>query len=172
LLEIPGAMDLSVEFNSVSKTYNMAGWRIGVCAGNATMVNALLRVKSNIDSGMFRVLQDAACVALNEVSEDWIAERNKTYERRRDIVLQGAAKAGLEARSPRAGLYVWAKVKHGDDERYALDALDKAHVSVTPGRIYGAHGRGYIRISLVTSEEKMQTAMGRLAEARTTAGFV
>ena len=163
LLEIPGAVEIGVEFNSISKTFNMAGWRIGVCAGNASLVSALLRVKSNIDSGMFRVLQDAACVALNQITEDWIAERNAVYQRRRDIVLRNASKAGLEADVPRGGLYVWAKVLHGDDEQYAHDALENAYVSVTPGRVYGEHGKGYVRISLVTSETQMQTAMDRLA---------
>lgn len=165
LLEIPGAADRSVEFNSLSKTYNMAGWRIGACVGNAGMVDALLRVKSNIDSGMFRVVQDAACVALNQVSTDWIAERNMVYQRRRDLVLESATRIGLKAATPHAGIYIWAAVADGDDERFALNALDKAHVSVTPGRIYGAAGRGYIRMSLVTSEERIRLAIERLAGA-------
>jgi LL-diaminopimelate aminotransferase len=114
VLQVPGAKDMTVEFNSLSKTFNMAGWRVGVCVGNAELIDALLCVKSNIDSGMFRAVQDAACVALTEVDEAWIVARNQVYRCRRDIVLESLSAAGLSADVPRAGLYVCA-VAGGDD---------------------------------------------------------
>jgi LL-diaminopimelate aminotransferase len=162
VLQVDGAIDVAVEFNSLSKLYNMAGWRIGVCVGNAQVIDALGCVKSNIDSGIFRSIQDAACVALNEIGDDWIRERNAVYQRRRDRVLAALPRVGLEADPPRAALYVWARVLDGDDAAYANGALDEAFVSVTPGRVYGPSGEGYIRISLVTNEERLAVALDRL----------
>jgi LL-diaminopimelate aminotransferase len=166
VLQIEGAFDVAVEFNSLSKTYNMAGWRVGVCAGNPQAVEALGSVKSNIDSGVFRPIQDAATVALNEVGDEWINERNTVYQRRRDMVMEALASVGLEAEPPRAALYVWARVVDGDDEAYACDALEEAFVSVTAGRVYGKSGMGYVRISLVTNEERLRLALDRLIQWR------
>ncbi|HEC23161.1 MAG TPA: aminotransferase class I/II-fold pyridoxal phosphate-dependent enzyme [Chloroflexi bacterium] len=170
VLEVPGAKEIAVEFNSLSKTYNMAGWRVGVCVGNAEMVNALLRIKSNVDSGLFLAIQDAACVALNEVGKDWIAGRNAIYQRRRDILMEALPRLGLSATPPQAALYVWARVDGGDDVAYSEEALEEAHVSVTPGRIYGPAGRGYVRLSLVIGETRMREAIRRLSEWYTQRG--
>lgn len=164
VLQVPGALAVAVEFNSVSKTFNMAGWRVGVCVGNREIVDALACVKSNIDSGMFRAVQDAATAALTEVSDEWIAERNMVYQRRRDIVIGGLAGAGLSAPPPAASLYVWAAVEAGDDVTYVRHALEEAHVSMSPGSFYGPAGRGYVRLSLVVPEERLRAAMRRLAE--------
>lgn len=166
VLQIDGAVDVAVEFNSLSKLYNMAGWRIGVCVGNTQVIDALGCVKSNIDSGIFRSIQDAATVALSEVDDDWICERNAVYQRRRDLVLEALPHIGLEADPPRAALYVWARVLDGDDAAYAEAALEEAFVSITPGRVYGRSGKGYIRISLVTNEERLGTALDRLIKWR------
>ncbi len=166
VLQIDGAVDVAVEFNSLSKLYNMAGWRIGVCVGNTQVIDALGCVKSNIDSGIFRSIQDAATVALNEIDDDWIRERNAVYQRRRDLVLEALPHIGLEADPPRAALYVWARVLDGDDAAYAEAALEEAFVSVTPGRVYGRSGEGYIRISLVTNEERLGIALDRLIKWR------
>jgi LL-diaminopimelate aminotransferase len=166
VMQIPGAEEIAVEFNSLSKTYNMAGWRVGVCVGNAAMIDALLRVKSNIDSGLFRAVQDAACVALNETDDSWLDSRNMVYQKRRDVVLAGLAEAGLSAESPEAGLYIWAAVDDGDDVAYARDALEEAFVSVSAGSFYGSAGSGFIRLSLVVTEERVTEAMRRLAQWR------
>ncbi len=166
VLEVPGAKDIAVEFNSLSKTFNMAGWRVGVCVGNPEMVEALLCVKSNVDSGMFRAIQDAARVALTEVDDTWIAARNTVYQRRRDVMLEGLAAAGLSADVPGAGLYVWARVPGGDAISYVRHALEDAHVSVSAGTLYGPSGRGYIRLSLVVDEARIEEAMRRLASLR------
>ncbi len=166
VLQIDGAVDVAVEFNSLSKLYNMAGWRVGVCVGNTQVIDALGCVKSNIDSGIFRSIQDAATVALNEIDDDWIRERNAIYQRRRDLVLEALPHIGLGADPPRAALYVWARVLDGDDAAYAEAALEEAFVSVTPGRVYGRSGEGYIRISLVTNEERLGTALDRLIKWR------
>lgn len=166
VLQVEGADEIAVEFNSLSKIYNMAGWRVGVCVGNVQAIEALGRVKSNIDSGIFRVIQDAACVALNEIGDDWIRERNAVYQRRRDMVVEALSQIGLEADPPRAALYVWARVIDGDDATYAHEALEKALVSITAGRVYGQSGQGYVRISLVTNEERLAVALDRLVEWR------
>lgn len=163
ILEIDGAKEIAVEFNSVSKTYNMAGWRIGVCVGNPQIVDALLRVKSNIDSGLFQVTQDACCVALTDVSAEWIQDRNRVYERRRDLLMANLERIGLSGVPPRGGLYVWAAVQHGDDVQYAHQALDEALVSVSAGSMYGPSGSGFIRISLVVDETRLADAIERLA---------
>jgi LL-diaminopimelate aminotransferase len=161
-LQVDGAKEMTVEFNSLSKTYNMAGWRVGVCVGRAEAVAALQTVKSNIDSGLFKVIDRAAQTALNEVPDSWIAERNAVYRERRDAIIEALPLVGLSAESPRAGLYVWAKVKGGDDAGYAEGALTEAHVSLTPGRVYGTAGEGYVRFSMVVTCERIEEAMERL----------
>lgn len=166
VMQIPGADEIAVEFNSLSKTYNMAGWRVGVCVGSAAMIDALLRVKSNVDSGLFRAVQDAACVALNETDDSWLEARNMVYQKRRDAVMNQLAEAGLSAETPEAGLYVWAAVDDGDDVAYARDALEEAFVSVSAGSFYGSAGAGFVRLSLVVTEERIAEAMERLAQWR------
>jgi LL-diaminopimelate aminotransferase len=163
VLEVPGARDFAVEFNSVSKTFNMAGWRIGVCVGNRGMVDALLHIKSNIDSGLFHVLQDAACVALTDIDRGWIERRNEIYKQRRNLVMGYLPRVGLSAQAPKGSLYVWAAVERLDDVAYVRGALEEAHVSISPGSFYGSSGRGYVRISLVVDEAQIIEAMERLA---------
>jgi LL-diaminopimelate aminotransferase len=162
ILEIEGARDIAVEFYSLSKTFNMAGWRVGACVGNARLIEALLQVKSNVDSGMFIPVQEAACVALEVVPRAWIEQRNAVYERRRDILLDVLPEIGLLPQKSPATMYVWAQVRDGDDLQYAEDALHAAHVSIAPGRFFGEGGRGYVRISLVVAEKRMQEAIDRL----------
>jgi len=163
LLEVDGAKEIAIEFNSLSKMYNMAGWRVGVCVGNATMVGALLSVKTNIDSGLFKVVQEAAVVALTQVDIDWIAERNAVYQRRRDIILGALSDIGLTAEVSRATLYVWARLIEGsDDIAYTEDARNNAYVSLAPGSMYGSTSAGYVRLSVVQTEDRMIEAMARL----------
>jgi LL-diaminopimelate aminotransferase len=162
ILEFPGAEDVAVEFNSLSKTYNMGGWRIGMAVGNADALAALAQVKSNVDTGIFPAVQRAAIAALNG-DHAFIAERNAVYQRRRDLLVEGLRAAGLACEPPRATLYVWARVPPGwTSADFARHVLEQAGVWLTPGTFFGAHGEGYLRVSVTTPEERIQEAMERL----------
>jgi len=162
ILELPGARDVAVEFNSLSKTYNMAGWRVGMVVGNAAAIKALTTVKTNIDSGIFRPIQDAAAVALTG-DQSWLAERNMIYQRRRDIILGFLPKIGMSAVPPKGALYVWGKVPKGvDADTFAQDVLERAGVWMTPGTAFGPHGAGYMRLSVCVPEERLREAGERL----------
>jgi len=163
ILELPGAMDVAVEFNSLSKTYNMAGWRVGMVVGNAQAIKALTTVKTNIDSGIFRPIQDAAQVALTG-DQSWLAERNLIYQRRRDIILGFLPTLGMTATPPKGALYVWAKAPEGvEADAFAVDVLERAGVWMTPGTAFGAHGAGYFRLSVCVPEERLKEAGERLS---------
>ncbi len=164
VLEIPGAKDVTVEFNSLSKTYNMAGWRVGMAVGNAEAIGALTTVKTNIDSGIFRPIQDAAAVALTS-DQSWTEERNMVYQRRRDIILEWLPSIGMSAQTPKGGLYVWAKVPENTNcDDFAITLLEEAGVWITPGTAFGKHGDGYMRISLCVTEERLREAGERLSD--------
>ncbi|HUV95101.1 MAG TPA: LL-diaminopimelate aminotransferase [Anaerolineae bacterium] len=167
ILELPGAKDVAVEFNSLSKTYNMAGWRVGMVVGNAEAIGALTTVKTNIDSGIFRPIQDAAVAALTG-DQTWIAERNLVYQRRRDIILSWLPELGMSARRPKGALYVWAKVPEGTScDDFAIEMLERAGVWMTPGTAFGQHGDGYMRLSVCVPEPRLREAGERLARALT-----
>jgi LL-diaminopimelate aminotransferase len=162
LLQVPGAMDVALEFNSLSKTYNMAGWRVGMAVGNADAVDALARTKTNIDSGIFRPIQDAAVLALSG-DQGWLEERNGIYRERRDLILSGLREVGLHAERPVASLYVWADTPRGvPSGQLAARLLEEVSISVTPGTAFGACGEGYFRISLGTRTDRIREAMQRL----------
>ena len=164
ILELPGAKDVAVEFNSLSKTYNMAGWRVGMAVGNAQAIQALTVVKTNIDSGIFKPLQDASVVALTG-DQSWVAERNMIYQRRRDVVMEWLPRIGMSARPPKGALYVWAKVPAGTTcEAFAADVLEHAGVWMTPGTAFGSNGAGYVRLSLCMPEERLREAGERVAK--------
>ena len=161
VLQIPGARDVAVEFHSLSKTANMGGWRVGVICGNSAVVREMAVLQSNVDSGSFQPILDAAAVALN-VDQAWLAERNEQYRQRRDLVIEGVRAAGLTADVPAAAIYVWARLPQGtDDEEYARALLEMAGISVTPGRVFGPSGKGYVRISLGTPTDRVRQAMAR-----------
>ena len=161
-LQAPGAKDVGVEFHSFSKSYNMTGWRIGMAVGNEKMINALMRLKSNLDSGIPQAIQHMAIAAFAG-PQDCIAEHNVIYQRRRDLVIETLSKIGIEARPPKASLYVWARVPEGyTSADFATRLLDEAGVVVTPGTGYGACGEGYIRISLTTPDGRLQEGLARL----------
>jgi LL-diaminopimelate aminotransferase len=161
-LQSPGAREIGVEFHSFSKSYNMCGWRIGVAVGNEKMINALMRVKSNIDSGVPQAIQWAAIEAL-EGNQDCIEEHNKIYEHRRDLVIKVLDKIGLKAKLPKAGLYIWAKVPQGyTSANFTTKLLDETGVLVTPGNGYGKHGEGYIRISLTVPDKRLEEGLKKL----------
>lgn len=162
ILQAPGAKDVAVEFHSLSKAYNMAGFRIGFLAGNALIVEGLNRLKSNIDTGIFRPIQHAAIAAL-ALPDAWVVERNAIYQRRRDRMVAACRALGLATETPAAGLYVWARVPGSQTSaQFALALLDQAAVAVTPGTNFGAQGEGYIRISLTVPDERLDEAVERL----------
>ncbi|MDO8687320.1 MAG: LL-diaminopimelate aminotransferase, partial [Dehalococcoidales bacterium] len=147
-LQAEGAKEVGVEFHSLSKSFNMTGWRIGMVVGNAEMVNALKTVKSNVDSGIPQAIQLAAIAALRG-PQDCIPHHNAIYQRRRDLMVEMLNNIGLEAKSPKASLYVWAKVPKGyNSVDLATDLLEQVGVVVTPGVGYGKSGEGYVRLSL------------------------
>ena len=161
-LEAAGAMEVGVEFHSLSKSYNMTGWRVGMVVGNAKIIDALRRVKSNLDSGIPQAIQHAAIEALTG-PQDCVAEHNAIYQRRRDRLLQTLSQIGLKARPPRASLYIWARVPEGYNSlEFATSLLEEAEVVVTPGIGYGKHGEGYIRLSLTIPDARLEEALARL----------
>lgn len=162
-LQAQGAIDVGIEFHSLSKSYNMTGWRIGMAVGNPRIIDALMRVKSNLDSGASQAIQRMAIAALNG-PQDNIAEHNQTYQRRRDKVVAALRKLGLQVTPPKASLYVWAKVPAGmTSAGFAERLLDEAAVIVTPGNGYGPHGEGYVRLSLTLADDRVDEGLRRIA---------
>jgi LL-diaminopimelate aminotransferase len=167
-LQAEGARDVGVEFNSLSKSYNMTGWRIGMVVGNAEIIGALRTLKSNIDSGIPQAIQYMAIEALNG-PQDCIAEHNAVYQRRRDLVVEVLANIGLNVGTPKASLYVWAGVPEGyNSVEFAADLLDQVNVAVTPGVGYGKHGEGYVRLSLTIPDAALVKGLSRLSGWRNT----
>jgi LL-diaminopimelate aminotransferase len=177
ILEVNGASDVAIEFNSLSKTWNMAGWRIGMAVGNADALTALGQVKSNFDSGVFRPVQDAAVRALS-MDPDWISDRNRIYKNRLDIVLDALNAVGIETTRPSATLYLWVQIpdqfvpakqatytesiETGSSEAFALSLLEKTGVALAPGSFFGPAGEGFVRISITAPTDRVQEAMRRL----------
>jgi LL-diaminopimelate aminotransferase len=162
-LQADGAKEVGVEFHSLSKSFNMTGWRIGVVVGNELMVKALMTLKSNIDSGIPQAIQLMAIEALSG-SQDCILEHNTIYQRRRDLVVEVLNKIGLEAQTPMASLYVWAKVPPGyTSASFAADLLEQVGVVITPGLGYGPSGEGYVRLSLTVADASLVKGLSRLA---------
>ncbi len=165
ILQIPGASEVAVELHSLSKTYNMAGFRVGMLVGNADLVDAVGRLKSNIDSGMFRPVQYAAIEAL-KLPVSWLEQRNAIYRRRRSMLVEGCNAIGMHTRTPQAGLYIWAAIPQGYTSRdFANWLFDKTGVFITPGTNFGNAGEGYVRISLTAPDERIETALKRMKEA-------
>ena len=163
-LQAPGAIDVGIEFHSLSKTYNMTGWRIGMAVGNATLIDALVRVKSNLDSGIPQAVQYMGIEALEHTAQEWHDANNEVYRRRRDRVVDVLRAIGLDVTTPRSGLYVWARCPEGwTSAEVATALLDEHAVVVTPGRGYGEAGEGYIRLSLTTPDDRVEEGLRRLA---------
>lgn len=163
-LEVPGAKEVGIEFHSMSKTYNMTGWRIGWAAGNARVIEALGRIKSNIDSGVFQAIQEAAIVGLLG-NQEIIQEIRKIYQERQDIVIEGLTALGWSLERPKATIYVWPKVPKGyTSTSFCELVLDKAGVVLTPGNGYGEYGEGYFRISLTINTERLREALKRIRD--------
>ena len=165
LLQVEGAKEVAVEVNSLSKTYNMAGWRVGMAVGNAQVLEYLNTYKSQMDSSNFTPVLEAGITALLG-DQEWIDDRNQVYKERRDIVVSGLREAGFHVETPPAAIYVWAGLPSGrkDSESFCKQLLNETGVSTTPGTVYGQYGEGYLRISLVTPTTRMKEAMRRMVE--------
>ena len=165
LLQIDGAKDCCIEFNSMSKSHNMPGWRVGMCASNAEFISWILKIKSNIDSGTFRGLQLAAAEAYNTNTPEWHHEANiATYRRRRDIAEEIMRVLGCSFDPSQVGMFLWGKIPdcYADAEQLTERVLHEARVFITPGFIFGTNGSRYIRISLCAKDEKIREALGRI----------
>jgi LL-diaminopimelate aminotransferase len=164
-LEVDGAKDVGIEFHSLSKTYNMTGWRIGFAVGNAKVVGGLGKIKTNVDSGLFEAIQIAGIEAIEGDQALQEALRD-TYRRRRDVLVEGLRDAGLEVRSPEATFYVWFPVPKGHTSAgFAKLLLEKVAVVATPGNGFGAAGEGYVRMTLCLPEERLREAVDRIRGA-------
>ncbi|MCR0408928.1 aminotransferase class I/II-fold pyridoxal phosphate-dependent enzyme [[Clostridium] innocuum] len=162
-----GAKDIGIEFNSFSKTYGMAGARIGICVGNAAIVGILRKLKSNIDYGMFLPIQKAAIAALTQ-DQSIVKETRETYQRRRNRIVAGAAAAGWHIASCKSTMFLWAQIPegYGSSEEFALNLLKCSGMLVTPGSSFGAYGEGFVRIALVQSDEVIEQALQALKKSR------
>jgi LL-diaminopimelate aminotransferase len=165
LLEAPGALDVGVEFGSLSKTFNMTGWRVGWVAGAAEAIEALGRVKTNVDSGVFNALQIAGITAL-EGPTDLLLETVEVYRNRRDKVVNAFNSVGWDLEAPKGSCYLWVATPNGESSvEFTEFLLEKAGVIVAPGSGYGANGEGYIRISLTVDDERLDIGLDRIVEA-------
>jgi|TARA_B110000977_G_C10987819_1_gene458658 LL-diaminopimelate aminotransferase len=161
ILNVEGAKDVALELNSLSKTFNMAGWRVGMVLGNAAFIKEILKVKSNMDSGMFYGIQKGAIEAL-QLSDDWFTAQNKIYKERRALIWQLADKLGTTYDKNTTGLFVWAKIPEGKKAAEVTDAvLYEKDIFITPGTIFGSQGEGYIRFSLCVTKEIIKEAIAR-----------
>jgi LL-diaminopimelate aminotransferase len=165
MLQVPGAKDVVVEFNSLSKTYNMAGWRLGMAVGNPDVIRYLFTYKSQMDTSTFAPIFAAGVTALTG-DQTWLAERNEVYKTRRDIVVKGLRESGFCLENPKAAIYVWAHLPEGftDSNEFCAKLLEETGVSMTPGIVYGQHGEGFVRISLGTETSRIDEAIQRLVE--------
>jgi LL-diaminopimelate aminotransferase len=161
ILNVEGAKDIALELNSLSKTFNMSGWRVGMVLGNARYINEILKVKSNMDSGMFYGIQKGAIEAL-QLSDDWFLAQNKIYEERRNLIWQLADKLDASYDKNTTGLFVWAKIPEGKKSEVVTDSvLYDSDIFITPGTVFGSQGEGYIRFSLCVSSEVIKEAISR-----------
>jgi alanine-synthesizing transaminase len=162
ILQVPGAKDVAVEMFSMSKSYSMAGWRMGFCVGNKQAVYALTRLKSYLDYGMFQPIQIAGIIALRDCDE-YVPQIAEIYRKRRDVLIKGLHSAGWDVPSPKGTMFVWAKIpqnfaKFGSLE-FAKQLITKAGVAVSPGNGFGESGEGYVRFALVENEQRIAQAV-------------
>ncbi len=161
-LEVDGAKEVGIEFHSFSKTYNMTGWRIAFAVGNKDIINGLAKVKSNMDSGIFQAVQYAGIAALN-MDDDFIKERNKIYEERKNTLVEGLKNIGFDVFEPKATFYVWFSVPRGfTSQSFAMKVLEEAKVIITPGNGFGESGEGYVRAALTVDSSRIKEAIERI----------
>ena len=163
VLEVPGAGEVAVELRSLSKTFNMTGWRLGFAVGNPEVLAALAKIKGNMDSGQFNAIQQAGVTALRNIDGPEIAGIRDLYRQRRDLLVPGLNRLGFEVRTPRATFYVWARCPNGlDSMTCAARMLDDAAIVAVPGVGFGAPGEGYVRFALTIESERVTEALDRL----------
>ncbi|HAW49653.1 TPA: LL-diaminopimelate aminotransferase [bacterium] len=160
ILQIPGAIDFCLEFHSLSKTFNMTGWRIGFCVGNKDIIKALLEYKTNVDSGIFGAVQYAAISALTG-SQICIEEMRAIYKKRMDVLVRGLSKAGFNVQKPKASFYIWMKIE-GKSSDFSEHLLQETGVVCTPGVSFGKYGEEFVRFSVTNSDEKIDEAVNRI----------
>ena len=161
-MAVKGAKEVGIEFGSLSKTYNMTGWRIGFAVGNAEILNGLRRVKTNVDSGTFQAVQIAGIAALTG-SQDCVKRNVAIYRERRDILVDGLSAAGMDVKKPKATFYLWVKVPSGTTSiRFSMSLLERAGIVVTPGVGFGKYGEGFVRFALCVSAERLMEACERI----------
>jgi len=167
-LEVPGAMDVGVEFGSFSKSYNMAGWRVGYCVGNPTIIEGLGKIKGYYDYGIFSPIQIAGIVAMRDCEDD-IAAQVQLYQGRRDVMCEGLERMGWPVEKPRAGMFVWVKIPEPwcrmGSVTFAVEMMQRANVAVTPGAGFGEEGDGYLRLALVENENRIRQGLKQMRRA-------
>jgi len=170
-LEAEGAKDVGVEFGSFSKSYNMAGWRIGYCVGNSQMIQALGKIKGYFDYGIFSAIQVAGIIALRDC-DDTLPEQARVYEARRDVLCNGLNRNGWDVEKPKAGMFVWAKIPEPYNKigsmQFAVEMMNRANVAVSPGVGFSEEGEGYLRLALVEKEERVKQATRQMKKAMQT----
>jgi len=166
LLQVDGARDVAIEFHSLSKTFNMTGWRIGMAVGNSDLISGLAQVKSNIDSGVFQAVQEAAVEALR-LADEVVEPSRRVYQERRDVLVSGLHAAGLECEKPRATFYVWVSVPKGlTSSQLTAKLLDEAGVVTTPGNGFGVAGEGFIRLTLCVPKDRLKEGVERIGKIK------
>ncbi|OGR26530.1 MAG: aminotransferase [Desulfobacterales bacterium RIFOXYA12_FULL_46_15] len=167
-LEVEGAKDVGVEFGSFSKSYNMAGWRIGYCVGNSQMIQALGKIKGYFDYGIFSAIQVAGIIALRDCDET-LPEQARVYEARRDVLCNGLNRNGWDVEKPKAGMFVWAKIPEPYNKigsmQFAVEMMNRANVAVSPGVGFSEEGEGYLRLALVEKEDRLKQAIRQMKKA-------
>jgi alanine-synthesizing transaminase len=167
-LEAPGAQEVGVEFCSFSKSYNMAGWRLGYCVGNRAMIGGLAKIKGYYDYGIFSAIQVAGIVAMRDC-DDTIAEQVDVYQRRRDVLCEGLNKMGWEVTVPKAGMFLWVKIPEPysgmGSVKFSIEMMNRANVAVAPGAGFGVEGDGYLRLALVENENRTAQAIKQMRRA-------
>jgi alanine-synthesizing transaminase len=168
LLEVPGAMDVGVEFGSFSKSYNMAGWRLGYCVGNVDMIGGLSKIKGYYDYGIFSAIQVAGIVAMRDCDEK-IIEQVAVYQNRRDVLCEGLIKMGWEVEIPKAGMFLWVKIPEPyvsmGSIKFSIEMMNRANVALAPGAGFGIEGDDYLRLALVENENRMTQALKQMRRA-------
>jgi LL-diaminopimelate aminotransferase len=163
-LEVPGAKEVGIEFHSLSKTYNMTGWRLGMVVGNREVLAALGKIKSNIDSGAFNAIQMAGIAALDS-DQSCVATNCRIYQERRDVMVSGLKKLGYEVTAPKATFYIWLPVPKGfDSVKFTTHLLEQAGIVTVPGIGFGEPGEGYVRLALTVPKERLEEALARVAK--------
>jgi alanine-synthesizing transaminase len=168
ILEVPGAIDVGVEFGSFSKSYNMAGWRLGYCVGNKEMIGGLSKIKGYYDYGIFSAIQVAGIVAMRDCDEN-IVEQVEVYKKRRDVLCEGLRKMDWEVEVPKAGMFLWVKIPEPyarmGSIKFSIEMMNRANVALTPGSGFGVEGEGYLRLALVENENRVNQALKQMRRA-------